>query len=128
MRQELYRDMLAEAPYIVREAIQAYYRLEENNFELAQVPVPEEYAPQDSRHSNQSITRFLEERCKLTPDAEITTQALFEAYCEFDPSQTSKIVFSRDIKGLLDTYPGIKVLKRVEGWEQRGYRGIQLLK
>ena len=131
MRQELYRDLLEEAPYIVGEAIQAYYRLEQNNFEVMQVPVPKEYAPQDGRSGYRSIANFLEEQCEFTPDAEITTQALFDAYCESEGSnspQTNKTDFSRNIRELLAKCSGVEALKRVEGREQRGYRGIRLLK
>ena len=128
MRQGLHKDLLDEAPYIVGEAIEAYYRLEQNNFKLTRVPLPEEYAPQDARSGYRSIERFLAECCDFEPEAEVTTQTLFEAYCGYeDAVQISWIDFSRTLKEQLDQNPQVSALKRVSGREQRGYRGIRLL-
>lgn len=130
MRQELYRDLLDEAPYIIGEAIQAYHRLEQNRFELVRVPVPEEYAPRDARNSYRSISRFLDECCELAEGTEVTTGELFSAYCAFNDAQTPQIGlvdFARNLRELLSKYPEVSALKRVGGQEQRGYRGIRLL-
>lgn len=128
MRQELYRDLLDEAPYIVGEAIEAYYRLERNGFELTRVPIPEKYAPQDARSGYRSVGRFLEECCEFVPEAESTTQALFEAYCAYnDSAPVSLIDFSRTIKEHLEQIPQVSVQKRIGDTGQRGYRGIRLL-
>jgi len=90
--------------------------------------LPEEYAPQDARSGYRSIERFLAECCDFEPEAEVTTQTLFEAYCGYeDAVQISWIDFSRTLKEQLDQNPQVSALKRVSGREQRGYRGIRLL-
>ena len=128
MRLELYRDLLGEAPYIVGEAIEAYYRLERNGFELTRVPIPEKYAPQDARSGYRSVGRFLEECCEFAPGSETTTQALFEAYCTYNESAPiSQIDFSRKLKEQMKQRPQVSWQPRIGGKDQRGYRGIRLL-
>lgn len=128
MRQELYKDLLDEAPYIVGEAIEAYYRLEQNGFELTRVPIPAEYAPQDARSGYRSVGRFLEECCEFAPGSETTTQALFEAYCTYNESAPiSQIDFSRKLKEQMKQRPQVSWQPRIGGKDQRGYRGIRLL-
>lgn len=49
MKQEFYKDLLEEAPYIVREALDEYRELEQNNFQLARSELPPEFMACDSR-------------------------------------------------------------------------------
>lgn len=131
MRQTLYLDLLNEAPYIIGQAIQSYYRLERNNFELTQVPLPQEYVPQDARDSYHSIAKFLEQCCELVPEAETSTSEFYSVYCSFsetDPPPIDWTNFSRTLRELLERYPEVSSQKRVGGREQRGYRGIRLIK
>lgn len=128
MRQELYKDLLDEAPYIIGEAIESYYRLEQNNFELTRVPPPKEYAPQDARDDYRSIERFLEECCEFVPEAKTTSQALFDAYCDYNNSNpTSLINFSRKLREQLTQRPQVSAQPRTGGKDLRGYQGIRLL-
>lgn len=131
MRQALYLDLLNEAPYIIGQAIQSYYRLERNNFELTQVPLPQEYMPQDARYDYHSIAQFIERCCEFVPEAETSTSEFYSAYCAFseiDSSPTNWTNFSRTLRELLERYPEVSSQKRVGGREQRGYRGIRLIK
>lgn len=131
MRQALYLDLLNEAPYIIGQAIQSYYRLERNNFELTQVPLPQEYMPQDARDSYHSIAQFLEQCCEFVPEAETSTSEIYSAYCAFseiDSSSTNQTSFSKMLRELLERHPEVSAHKRVGGRGQRGYRGIRLIK
>ena len=44
--QELFRDFLEEAPYIINQAISAFQALMGRNFQATRAQVPEEYMPQ----------------------------------------------------------------------------------
>lgn len=128
MRQALYLDLLNEAPYIVGQAIQSYYRLERNNFKLTQVPLPQEYMPQDARYDYHSIAQFLEQCCEFVPEAETSTSEIYSAYCAFSEMDSPLINFSKTLRELLERHPEVSAIKRVGGREQRGYRGIRLIK
>lgn len=128
MRQALYLDLLNEAPYIVGQAIQSYYRLERNNFKLTQVPLPQEYMPQDARYDYHSIAQFLEQCCEFVPEAETSTSEIYSAYCAFSEMDSPLINFSKTLRELLERHPEVSAIKRVGGREQRGYRGIRLKK
>lgn len=129
MRQELYRELMKEAPYIVREALAAYCDLEQNAFQLTQASLPPELLPQDSRQGFRTVGLFLEHGCTLDANAQTTTKALYDAYCAYvgpDVNQLSRIEFSRQLSEHLTSYPDVESLKRVNGTDERGYRGIRL--
>ena len=127
MRQELYKDLLEEAPYIVKEALIEYYELEQNNFQLARSELPPESMPCDSRAGYRSVGQFLIQDCEFQEDVETSTQALYDAYTfENQGYQLSFTDFSRLLRENLSKYPNVKFIKRVGGKDTRGYLGIRL--
>lgn len=129
MKQELYKDLLKEAPYIVREAFAEYRELEWNNFQLARSELPPELMPYNSRAGYRSVGRFLEQECELCEKAETRTQALYDAYrisLESSEYQLSLTEFSRQLSENLERCSEVSPVKRVSGTGSRGYRGIRL--
>lgn len=129
MKQELYKDLLEEAPYIVREALAEYRELERNNFQLARSELPPELMPYDSRAGHRSVGRFLDQECELDKDAETPTSDLYRAYCAFaldDGIELSSINFSRQLSDHLKRHSKVTSVKRASGTDSRGYRGIRL--
>lgn len=129
MHQELYRELLKESPYILREALAVYYELEQQAFQLTQASLPPELLPQDSRAGFQTVGLFLEQGCTLDANAQTATKALYDAYCAYvgpDANLLSRIEFSRQLSEHLASRPDVESLKRVNGTDERGYRGIRL--
>jgi len=129
MKQELYKDLLDEAPYIIIQALNAYRALEDRNFQVTRAAIPEELAPQDSRASYHSVSQFLAHFCVAQPGAEVATSDLYNAYKSYNDScfdELSYTDFARQLGEQLSRWPGVKPVKRVSGQERRGYQGIQL--
>lgn len=126
MHQQLYQDLLAEAPYILREALTAFYVLKQRNFQITRSKIPEEYCPQDSRQDYQSVQYFIEECCELTPDGSASTQDLYKAFCAWSGRQLSAIEFSRYLREALKQFPEASPVKRTAQQGTRGYIGICL--
>ncbi len=129
MQQDLYKDLLNEAPYIVRKALDAYRELERNNFQLTQAKLPLELMSRDPRPAYRSIKQFLGQCCDFNAEAEVQTGELYAVYCDYIEDsgfQLSLPEFSRCLKRQLSEYSGVIALKRVANTDKRGYRGIQL--
>ena len=128
--ENLYKALLAEAPYIVSQAIKAYRNLVLNHFSVTRTQVPPEYQPEDSRKSATFVTDFIQGYCILDEAAEISTNQFFQAYqarCHTEGEDPlSKIEFSRLCSEILQRYPSVVPLKRLHGQDLRGYRGIRL--
>ena len=126
MHQQLYQNLLAESPYILREALTAFYILKQRNFQITRSKIPEEYCPQDSRQDYQSVQYFIEECCELTPDGSASTQDLYKAFCTRSGRQLSAIEFSRCLRETLKQFPEVSPVKRTAQQGKRGYIGICL--
>lgn len=129
MKQELYTDLLEEAPYIVREALAEYRELERNNFQLARSELPPELMPYDSRAGYRAIGQFIAQRCEYSENTETFTEDLYQDFCSFvgsDGPQLQSPDFARKLKEHLAKDENVEYLKRVSGTDSRGYRGIRL--
>lgn len=129
MHQELYRELLQESPYILREALAVYCELEQRAFQLTQASLPPELLPRDSRAGFRAVGLFLEYGCTLDANAQTATKALYDAYCAYvgpDANPLSRIEFSRQLSEHLASCPDVESLKRVNGTDERGYRGIRI--
>lgn len=127
MRRQLYKDLLEEAPYIIGQAIDAYYDLEANNFQITRACLPQELQPQDARERHNAVARFTEQYCCYDPDSETSTEDLFRAFCSCtDDVSLTKTDFARCLSEVLSVAPNVAAAKRTSGTDQRGYRGIRL--
>lgn len=127
MHQEIYREFLDEAPYILKEALAAYHRLEQNSLQVTRSSLPPELLPRDSRAGFRSVEQFVAKCCTFGAGMQITTRALYDAYCDWQGDTSMNFIeFSRRLSEHLASYPDIEALKRVEGTNDRGYRGIRL--
>lgn len=129
-KEQLYQQLLLEAPYIVSQAIDAYRDLMENNFSVTRTQIPPEYQTEDSRKSVVFITDFIRNCCILDDDAETATNELFLAYQENCIAEGQEILnqteFSRTFSGIIRSMPSVSPIKRTNGQDSRGYRGIRL--
>lgn len=129
-KEQLYQQLLLEAPYIVSQAIDAYRDLMENNFSVTRTQIPPEYQTADSRKSVVFITDFIRNCCILDDDAETATNELFLAYQENCIAEGQEILnqteFSRTFSGIIRSMPSVSPIKRTNGQDSRGYRGIRL--
>lgn len=130
MQPQLYKQLLDEAPYIVAQAIQAYQALIRRNFVVTRVPLPAQYAPQDSRDSYQAVIQFVAEYCQFSPNCEIDTQSLYLVYQDVAAENSfpmiSEIEFSRRLSEHLRAKNDVKPIKRSKDTGRRGYQGIGL--
>lgn len=128
--QQLYKKLLEEAPYILRESIFAYKNLMANNFVLTRSQIPPEYSPGEARESVEEIENFLHTYCEVDNEASITTEHLYQAFLSHANSNRSqfvtKIAFAKILAEVLTKYPSVSEVKRAEHTEHRGYRGIRL--
>lgn len=131
-KQQLYKQLLDEAPYIVGQAIEAYGDLLRRNFNVTHTEVPAEYKLQDARPSFEAVERFISECCVIGEGEGISTNDLYQAYIpyaadmDFPPISRPEFsrLFSRAIAACSDKE--VKYVKRINGTEQRGYQGIGL--
>lgn len=127
MVQKIYTELLAESPYIIREAMYAFRDLADNNFSVTRGEVPQEYQPQEGNETIRSIQNFLDRCCAKNTNSEITTHALFEAYTASRYMlHISETDFARQIQQVIQSDSSVKRLSRVNGMERRGYKGLQL--
>ena len=128
MRHQLYKNLLDEAPYIVGQAIRTYDTLEQNNFHITRITLPEELTPKDSRVGYRSVAQFLEQCCVRQPRAEVATCVLFDAYCQYANCENISFTeFSRNLGEFLCSKSGVRPIKRVLGTDRRGYQGLTLI-
>ena len=128
---QLYKKLLEEAPYIVRESVYAYQKLMRNNFVLTRSEVPNEYLPGEARETVSAVQSFLNEHCVFDPDASTSTERLYQVYTKKAPGLHSqhmtKIAFSRILANILSNRNDVYEVKRSENSDRRGYRGIRLV-
>lgn len=128
-RQQFFRVLLDDAPYIVKCALEALRDLAARNFQLTQVELPEEYAPQEGNEGIKAVKAFVDSCCELAEDAEETTADLFYAYTEMEGAiGLSEIEFGRLLSSALKTVPRVEASKRVGRTDHRGYRGVRIVK
>lgn len=127
--QALYKQLLAEAPYIVGQALKAYEDLVQNNFQVMRAEIPPEYAPQEGRREAQRAIDCLERHCCREVGAEMATADIYDRYCEAvdGGSRLNAIAFSRVLSKYVQGWEMVSQLKRVNGEERRGYRAIRLI-
>lgn len=127
----MYKNLLAEAPYIVLQAINTFRELIANNFVLTRSEIPDQYCPQDSRQDYNDVKNFVENCCKFDSSTQVTTDQLYQAYRQFSEEQCmgalSSIAFSRLLSDVIQTLNlPVKSVKRVGPEDRRGYVGIGL--
>lgn len=128
MEDSLYKRLLAEAPYIVSQALETWQELAARNFVLTRTEVPAEYRTAEGNDRLKAVQAFAEKCLTHEPDAEVTTAALLAAFraspvaVEMSSVDFARL-FAQAAQGLsADIVP----IKRVAGLEQRGYRGLRL--
>lgn len=124
---KLYEKFLEEAPYIVRQAIDAYRDLAARNFQVTRSEVPTIYQPADGRELLNNVRAFIDEHCVLNSSSEVKTKDLYHAYLHHSSSDIKYTPFGRCLSEVLADYPEVKKLNRIGDSDQKGYQGIQLL-
>ncbi|MBM6926890.1 DNA primase family protein [Pseudoflavonifractor phocaeensis] len=132
MKQELFQDFFAEAPYIIEQAICAFQALMDRNFQVTCVQVPEEYSPQIGSDKILLLGEFVDHCCELQSECETETGDLFCAFCHFlflkGHPPMSEIDFSRQFNDWIRReHLSVRPVKRVNGCGSRGYQGIRVL-
>ena len=128
--QNLYRKLLEESPYILRESIYAYQNLMRNNFILTRSDVPAEYLPGESRENMVAVQEFLDLCCTFDPESTVTTERLYQVFRTTSRRQEAlrmtKIAFGKILAELLSGDDRVYEVKRAENSERRGYHGLRL--
>ena len=132
-QQRLYEKLLAEAPYIIREGINAFHELAQRNFQVTRSELPDEFQPTEGNLLARDVQRYVQESLMYKPESECTTEDLWNDYCEVsmerDLCQLNKIAFSRTLTQVLEAIDApVQPVKRACGTESRGYRGIAIPK
>ena len=129
MEQALYKKLLNEAPYIVRQALNAYEDLMLKNFEVTRSEIPPQYAPQEGRQEAKQAIEFLESYCCKELGAETATTDVYDQYCQVVGGRNllNFVDFSRVLSKYVQNWEMVSPIKRVNGRERRGYRGFRLL-
>ncbi len=126
--QQFFKVLLSESAYIVREAIYAYRELLDRNFVLTQAELPEEYLPTDPRRDFRAVKQFIDENAEQCENHEMATDEIYVCYCEYAKAESlphiEKLAFSKLLKEVLSFVEGIVPIKRTNGTDMRGYRGI----
>lgn len=127
---QLYRKFISERAYIIAQMIPVYKELMERNYAVTRVPVPKEYIIEEARSHLRIIGDFINDQCATDQHCEISTRDLYDAYLEemvhLDIEPTSRVDFSRCLSEILRQYPTVTAVKRTNGLDERGYRGIRL--
>ncbi len=127
---QLYRKFISERAYIIAQMIPVYKELMERNYAVTRVPVPKEYAIEEARSHLRIIGDFINNQCAVDRHSEISTRDLYNAYLEemahLGAEPTSRVDFSRCLSEVLRQYPTVTAIKRTNGSDERGYRGIRL--
>lgn len=126
---QLYRELLKEAPYIVKESLFAYQNLIKNGCKPTTTEVPIEYKVIDSRVDYNNVFEFVKCYCMLDEETETSTYDLYQSYksfvFNFNLSDLSLIEFSKLFAEVMSIQnQKVFKVKRVNGSEKRGYRGI----
>lgn len=132
MVHHLYRELLSESPYIIREAITAFRELAMRNYRVTRADVPSEYQVKARYDYIRDICEFILTNCRAEAHSEVETKALWEAYVRFVDGKageiTSYINFSRSLEGaFFNAQIHATQVKRVYGTGDRGYKGVCLL-
>lgn len=128
-QQQLFEELLKEAPYIIREAISAFRELAQRNFQVTQSTLPEKFLPKEGNLGVCDVLQYVQELLMFDPESECTTEDLWSDYCEigmkYDFRPLTKIAFSRALMQVLDKFDvPVQSIKRVCGTESRGYKGL----
>ncbi len=124
---ELYEKLLAEAPYIVGQALDVWQDLKNRNFVPTHSEVPPEYRVVEGNDRLKAVQAFIRENLTAETDAEIATSTLFATFCA-SPMATgmTHTDFARLFAQAVQNMGSIVPIKRVAGTDQRGYRGVRL--
>lgn len=130
--QQLYKELLAEAPYIIREAIGVFQKLAQRNFNVTRSVLPDEFQPEEGCQILRGVQQYVQEFLAFDPNSECTTEDLWNDYSDicmvYHVPQPSKIVFSRALTQVLSSMNAlVEPVKRACGTESRGYKGITIL-
>ena len=129
----LYKLLLEESGYILHEAILAYQGLMKNGFQLTRAEyIPAEYNSNEANEAIVGVQHFLDACCDVSEDSKISTDDLHQAYEMFAYDEgfesLNKIVFGRVLADVLSEFDNITQVKRIDGKDTRGYKGIKLKK
>ena len=127
---KLFQRFISERAYIISQMIPVYKELMNRNYAITRVSVPEEYAIEEGRSQLKKVQAFINERCILSQHYEVSSRELYNAYLEevvhLNEDVPSRIDFARCISEVLRQYPTVTAVKRTNGMDERGYRGIRL--
>lgn len=127
---QLYRKFVSERAYIIAQMIPVYKELINRNYAVTRVPVPKEYAIEEARSHLKVIQEFVNDQCALDRHCEVSTRDLYDAYLEemahLNAEATSRVDFSRCLSEILRQHPTVSAIKRTNGLDERGYRGLRL--
>lgn len=128
---KFYKLLLEESGYILHEAILVYQGLMKNGFQLTRAEyIPAEYNSNEANEAIVGVQHFLDACCDVSEDSRISTDDLHKAYELFAYDEgfesLNKIVFGRALADVLSEFDNITQVKRIDGKDTRGYKGIKL--
>lgn len=124
MELDLYKKLLDEAPYIIREEITAYQELAARNFVFTRTDIPLEYQ-QSGSYSYDSIRDFIQHNLEEQDGAGVSTKELHEAFCIQSGQDVPINVFSTALSAAIHAvFPHAERVKRINKAGDRGYRHI----
>lgn len=126
---KLYEIFLQERGHIISRALDAFRSFAESGKCVTRVPVPPDFDMEEGSAGARAVQVFVETRCEYAENAEISTKALAEAYNNYgDGTYLTEIEFARQLNSALQTsLPDVVPVKRANGSDRRGYRGLRLL-
>ena len=123
----LYKELLAEAPYIIHEAIIAYQELVARNYSLTRTEIPMEYQ-QSGVYGYNSVRDFIRYNLEERDGAGVSTKELYEKFCTQTDQDMSLTVFSRALAAAVqDLFPQARKEKRVNKAGDRGYTNLRFI-
>lgn len=120
----LYKKLLDEAAYIIREAITVYQELASRNFSLTRTEIPMEYQ-QSGIYGYDSVRGFIQHNVEERDGAGVSTKELYEAFCSQSDRDMPSNVFSTALSAVIQTlFPHAERVKRVNKAGDRGYKNL----
>ena len=135
MNLNLLDDLLAEKPYILHQAIEAYQRMKKHNFAPTRAELPDGYGVQEGyetqkgRQDCYDVESFAANQLVALTGSKVSTDTLFMGFCNCNPhSNVGKDAFSHYIAGAIQRiYPEAYSDRIGSGKARcRGYVGIAL--
>jgi len=128
---DIYKLLLDEAGYILAQVCEAYRGLIQNGFKLTRAQyIPEKYDTREGRDSIADVEAFVKKCCEASPEGKVSTDELYQIYeyeaFNFGWGSLNKIEFSRALSQVLSGFEGVFPLKRIDGKDVRGHKGIRL--